>query len=109
MYPVKISIITSTQRNTVELVNRRISDKRIAEVFGRREYTALGLCEGSVADIIVACDIAEKAADVMVCEIQGNCPQHIVCLGIFGTVAAVKTATAAVEKHFAEQPAEEPR
>ncbi|OFB61688.1 hypothetical protein JS73_05790 [Synergistes jonesii] len=97
---LKTKIITSTQKNTIELVNRRICDKSVSEALGRREYTALGLCEGSVADIIVSCDIAEKAADVIAIEIQGNCPQHMVCLGIFGSVAAVKTAVSAVDKHF---------
>ncbi len=106
MFSVKTRIITSTQKNTVELVNHRINDKRVTEVFGKPDYSALGLCEGSVSDIIVACDIAEKAADVVVTEIHGNCPQHMICLGVFGSVAAVKTAMSAIDKHFEGEQAE---
>lgn len=97
---LKTTMISGVQSNTVELVKRRCDEKWVHEQFGQPDYSALGLCEGSVAEIVAASDVAEKASPVMTCEIRGNCPQHIVCLGIFGKVSDVEMAMAAVEHHF---------
>jgi microcompartment protein CcmL/EutN len=60
------------------------------------KVTAIGLVQGSVADVIIAADVAEKASNVEVSEINGNCPQHITMIGIFGDVAAVTEALNAI-------------
>jgi len=95
----KTTVITSAKAHTLALIARRIDDKKIRDQFAQQDGTAVGLCEGSVLDIIEASDVAEKAADVVTCEIKGNCPQHLVCLGIFGTLSAVKAAVEAVESN----------
>ena len=57
---------------------------------------SVGLLQGSVSDVIMAADIAEKASDVEISEINGNCPQHITMIGMFGDVAAVNEAINAI-------------
>lgn len=60
-------------------------------------FTAVGLVQGKVIDMIAAADVAEKAADVRVFDLKGLCPQHITMIGIFGDIAAVEAAVAAIK------------
>jgi hypothetical protein len=48
--------------------------------------------QGALIDIYWATDIAEKASQVSVALVMGNCPQHIQMLAILGKQAAVKQA-----------------
>jgi hypothetical protein len=70
------------------------------KIFAEAEvpFTAVGLVQGKVLDMIAAADVAEKAADVRVFDLKGICPQHITMIGIFGDIADVKASIAAVEQ-----------
>ena len=57
-----------------------------------KQADALALVHGDVCDIIYATDLAQKAADVDVFEISGNCPQHLTCIGVLGDTSAVDAA-----------------
>ncbi len=61
-------------------------------------YTAVGLVQGKVIDMIAAADVAEKAGNVRVFDLKGICPQHITMIGIFGDIADVKASIAAIEQ-----------
>jgi microcompartment protein CcmL/EutN len=61
-------------------------------------FTAVGLIQGKVVDMIAAADVAEKAASVRVFDLKGICPQHITMIGIFGDIADVKASMAAIEQ-----------
>jgi hypothetical protein len=69
------------------------------KVFAEAEvpFTAVGLVQGKLVDMIAAADVAEKAADVRVFDLRGLCPQHITMIGIFGDIADVKASIAAIE------------
>jgi len=61
-------------------------------------FTAVGLVQGKVVDMIAAADVAEKAADVRVFDLKGICPQHITMIGIFGDIADVEASIAAINQ-----------
>ena len=61
-------------------------------------FTAVGLVQGKVVDMIAAADVAEKAGNVRVFDLKGICPQHITMIGIFGDIADVKASMAAIEQ-----------
>lgn len=60
-------------------------------------FSAVGLVQGKLVDMMVAADIAEKAADVQVYDLKGSCPQHLTMIGIFGDIAAVKASVEAIQ------------
>ena len=70
------------------------------KIFAEAEvpFTAVGLVQGKVVDMIAAADVAEKAADVRVFDLKGICPQHVTMIGIFGDIADVKASVKAVEE-----------
>ena len=70
------------------------------KIFAEAEvpFTAVGLVQGKVVDMIAAADVAEKAADVRVFDLKGICPQHITMIGIFGDIADVEASIAAIER-----------
>jgi hypothetical protein len=70
------------------------------KVFAEAEipFTAVGLIQGKVVDMIAAADVAEKAADVRVFDLKGICPQHITMIGIFGDIADVEASIAAIDQ-----------
>lgn len=61
-------------------------------------FTAVGLVQGRVVDMVAAMDVAEKAANVRVFDLRGLCPQHITMIGIFGDIAEVKASIQAIEE-----------
>ena len=61
-------------------------------------FTAVGLVQGKVVDMIAAADVAEKAGNVRVFDLKGICPQHITMIGIFGDIADVEASIAAIER-----------
>ncbi len=63
------------------------------------EFSAVGLLQGKLVDMILAADIAEKAASVEVFDLRGLCPQHITMIGIFGDVSAVKASLDAIKSN----------
>lgn len=68
------------------------------KVFAEAEipFTAVGLIQGKLIDMIAAADVAEKAGDVRVFDLRGLCPQHITMIGIFGDIADVEASVAAI-------------
>ncbi len=70
------------------------------KVFAEAEipFTAVGLVQGKLIDMIAAADVAEKAGDVRVFDLRGLCPQHITMIGIFGDIADVKSSIEAIEQ-----------
>jgi ethanolamine utilization microcompartment shell protein EutL len=90
-------IINSPSRGTVAILKRKALDKAIRSLPDAARVEAVGLIQGQLAQIVVASDIASKAADVLVSEISGSCPQHITMIALFGSVSAVKVAINAVK------------
>lgn len=70
------------------------------KIFAEAEvpFTAVGLVQGKVLDMIAAADVAEKAADVRVFDLKGICPQHVTMIGIFGDIADVEASIDAIER-----------
>jgi hypothetical protein len=61
------------------------------------DFSAVGLVQGRVVDLVYAADVAEKAAKVQVFDLRGLCPQHLTMIGIFGEVAAVRASLDAIQ------------
>ena len=93
---VNVQLITHPGRGVIEILMSRMGPvgKRLIEDI---EFSAVGLVQGRLTDMIYAADIAEKAADVRVFDLKGTCPQHLTMIGIFGDIAAVKAALDAIE------------
>ena len=70
------------------------------KVFAEAEipFTAVGLIQGKLIDMIAAADVAEKAGDVRVFDLRGLCPQHITMIGIFGDISDVKASIEAIKQ-----------
>lgn len=82
-------IIKSPSSGTVDILFRR---KGSASTIPLKKYDAVGLVQGRLIDMVVAADIAEKAAGVVVEDIKGHCPQNLIMLAIFGDTASVEAA-----------------
>lgn len=91
-----IKILNSPSQGTMRIIQRKVCDEQMKVMLQNEKVRAIGLVQGSVADIIMAADIAEKASNVEISEINGNCPQHITMIGMFGDVAAVNEAINAI-------------
>lgn len=94
-------IIKSPTEGTKNLINRRRESRKI--VGGMKDYDAIGLVQGKLIDMVVAADVAEKAANVEVDEIRGVCPQHFTVLAIFGDTASVETAINVIKENIETQ------
>jgi hypothetical protein len=92
-------IISHPSPGVFEFLRQRVGTVG-KKVFAEAEipFTAVGLVQGKVVDMIAAADVAEKAADVRVFDLKGICPQHITMIGIFGDIADVKASMAAIEQ-----------
>jgi ethanolamine utilization microcompartment shell protein EutL len=89
-------IIKSPTIGTIEMLNRRRSiTKNQNEI---KNYDAIGLVQGKLIDMVVAADVAEKAASVEIEEIRGICPQHFTLIAIFGDTASVEAAINAIKE-----------
>lgn len=97
---MKIELINGISDGTKRILARKVVDRDLKERILQDEFTAVGLFQDSVINIIVASDVAEKSSEVAVTEIHGLCPQHITTLGIFGDVTAVEAALKAVERRM---------
>lgn len=82
-------IIKSPSKNTKEILKRRMGGNCKSDL---DTVGAIGLVQGKLIDMIYAADIAEKSVGVTVEDIRGNCPQHMILLGIFGDTSSVQTA-----------------
>ena len=86
---MKYQIIKQPSKSTVNILKSRIGYK--TETFPEN-FSAIGLVQGLIIDMIVASDIAEKADAVTAFDIKGSCPQNMVLLAIFGDTAGVEDA-----------------
>jgi ethanolamine utilization microcompartment shell protein EutS len=97
---MKVHLINGISQGTLSIIARKIGDKKIVERIHQNEFTAVGLCQGDIVRMLVASDIAEKTSDVVVTEVSGVCPQHIICLAILGDVTSVEASLAAIESRL---------
>ena len=93
---LNIQLITHPGPGVIDMLMTRMgaSGKKTLEIVS---FSAVGLVQGRLVDMIAAADIAEKAADVHVFDLKGSCPQHLTMIGIFGEIAAVKTSLEAIQ------------
>ncbi len=89
-------IIKSPSQSTLEILKTRVSWKIDDEIIDKTG--AIGLVQGKMIDMIFVSDIAEKSADVIVRDVRGNCPQHMVLLAIFGDISSVEAAMEEIKK-----------
>jgi len=92
-------IISHPSPGVFELLRQRagaVGKKIFAEA--EVPFTAVGLVQGKVVDMIAAADVAEKAGDVRVFDLKGICPQHITMIGIFGDIADVEASIEAIDQ-----------
>lgn len=94
---MKTAIIHRPYDSTLNMIKRKSYDMQIQEAIKEGKAESIGICQGSVLEIIVASDIAEKTSDVIVGEINGSCPQHMTCLVIVGKTSAVMAAVEAIK------------
>jgi ethanolamine utilization microcompartment shell protein EutS len=93
---LNIQFITHPGPGVIDMLMTRMgaSGKKTLEIVS---FSAVGLVQGRLVDMIAAADIAEKAAEVHVFDLKGSCPQHLTMIGIFGEIAAVKTSLEAIQ------------
>lgn len=94
---IVIESINNPSKGIMRILLRKIKDDIVKDYLQKGTVNSLGLIQGQLAEIIIAGDIAEKAANVEIAEISGICPQHITMVGVFGDNAGVSEALKAVE------------
>ncbi len=94
---MKYAIIDRPSQGTKNIIARKAFDKRMQDAVLNTKVEAIGICQGMVLEIVVASDVAEKAADVLAGELNGSCPNHMTCLVFLGTTMAVKAAMNAIK------------
>ena len=92
---LNIQFITHPGPGVIEVLMSRMGTGA-KKTLGIVDFSAVGLVQGRLVDMIYACDIAEKAANVHVFDLKGICPQHLTMIGIFGDIAAVKAGLDAI-------------
>ena len=95
-----IRIIKSPSKATLDIILRR---KGSSVAIMTENIGAIGLLQGKVIDMLVASDIAEKAAGVTVEDIKGNCPQNMLVLAILGDTSSVEAAIMQIKKELNER------
>ena len=94
---MKCKIIKRPSSAVVSMLRRKMPDAAARQSLEERRIESVGICQGSVLEILVASDIAEKTAGVVVGEVSGSCPQHMTCMAVLGDTGAVRAAMEAVE------------
>ena len=95
-----IQIIKSPSDGVVDMLQRRSISKSF---FENRLWDTVGLVQGKLSEMLVAADIAEKAANVRVEEIRGVCPQHFTMIAVFGDTASVNEALNSISNILGER------
>lgn len=90
-------LIKSPSTGTKNLLLKRMNKK-----INLDNIDAVGLVQGKVIDMVYAIDIAEKAAGVIVEDIGGVCPQHMVLIAIFGDTSSVEEAMDKIKHRMKE-------
>lgn len=93
-------IIKSPSEGTIKIIKKRIAIENKIEF---QDIGAIGLVQGKVIDMIYVTDIAEKAVGVVVEDIKGNCPQHMLLIGIFGDISSVESAINEIKSKMEEE------
>ncbi len=93
---LNIQFITHPGQGVIEMLSTRMgaTGKKSLEII---DFSAVGLVQGRLVDMMYAADVAEKTADVHVFDLKGTCPQHLTMIGIFGDIAAVKASLDAIQ------------
>lgn len=99
---MEIRIIKSPSRGTLEMLQRRKGSGSGAPL---AVHDAIGLVQGRLIDMVVAADIAEKAAGVTVEDIKGQCPQNLIMIAIFGDTSSVEAALEEIRYKLKKQKA----
>ena len=89
---MKYAVIQRPSVATLAMLRHRLSDSSIKALLDGGTIEAVGICQGTVLEILVASDVAEKASGVRAAELNGSCPQHVTCLVILGDTEAVQAA-----------------
>ena len=97
---MKVAAIHRPSAATLSIIGRKVYDPAIREVLTSGGAESIGICQGTVLEIIVASDISEKTADVMAGELNGSCPQHMTCLVVVGKTSAVTAAIETIKNAF---------
>ncbi|MBN1067682.1 BMC domain-containing protein [Clostridium botulinum] len=92
-------IIKSPSESTIDILRRRMGANCKTDL---NDIDSVGLIQGRMIDMIFAADIAEKAVGVTVEDIRGNCPQHMILIGIFGDTASVESAVKEIKLKMEE-------
>lgn len=100
---MKYAVIERPAAGTLAIMRRKASDKRLQELIDTGAVEAIGICQGTVLEILVASDIAEKAAGVTAGEINGTCPNHMTCMVVIGETSAVKEAVESIRRRLDAQ------
>ena len=93
---MKCTVISRPSPSALQILSRKVYDHELQSRMKTEPPDAVGICQGTVLEIIQAGDIAEKTADVAAAELGGSCPQHMTCLAIFGSISAVNAAVEAI-------------
>jgi hypothetical protein len=67
------------------------------ETLKSASWGAVLLVQGPLAELYYAADVGAKTSPVVVMEVAGNCPQHIVTMAFIGAVADVKQVLATLK------------
>ena len=95
-----IELIKSPSDGVLKMLQSRSLQK---DFFDHQAFDAVGLVQGKLHEMMVAADIAEKAASVIVTEIKGTCPQHFTMLALFGDTSSVNEALNRISQAFSER------
>lgn len=100
---MKYAIVKRPSQAMLQILLRRVSDPCAREQLKNETVEAVGLCQGSVLEVLVASDVGEKAAGVLAVDLNGSCPQHMTCLAVCGETEAVKEAVEAIRTALEER------
>lgn len=92
---MEMKMIKNPSPGTIEILMRRKGTGKTEKPY---HADAIGLVQGKMIEMIVAADIAEKAAGVTVVDIRGSCPQNMILLAISGDTVAVESALSEIKE-----------
>ncbi len=101
---MKYALINRPSAGTFRMLAHRVNDVGTREHMQKGIVESIGICQGTVLEILVASDVAEKSTDVVALDVNGNCPQHITCLAVCGSTSAVKEALQSIRTAIEELP-----
>ena len=93
---MKYEFIKAPSKSAKAMIMRRMPKTEGIDMDGAN-WGAVLLVQGMVVEIMAAADIGVKAADVAVCELVGNCPQHVNSLAFVGTQSQVSQVLSALK------------